>query len=150
MRIAVIASLVVALAALAVAAWALFHKPSGDDYSDAQVADATAKICSAYDLAYSGVKLQNKSSGVGMTLRDRWPRPRMRASPSSPDPRICSNDDAPAAPGPLKDAVRQLAAAYRAVALNYLAGETIDSPSIKAALQDAGFAATTIDATCKK
>lgn len=150
--IVVIAALILSLAALGLAAWPLLHDKSASPapYTDTEIAEATASICAAVDLALRGVSLQtgqtppdDPSGAVAAAANARL------ALAVASDNLVIAADDGKAAPVGLRDAVRRLADAYRTVASHYLAGELIDSPPIKAASDSAGAAVTTIAATCK-
>jgi hypothetical protein len=153
MLIAVVAALALALVALALAAWPLIHTESAAPapYTDAEIAEATTKVCAASDLAYRGVSLQTSQAAP-----DDDPAGAIAAAANArlalavaSDNLIIAADDGKAAPAGLRDAVRDLADAYRTVASHYLAGELIDSPPIKAAFDSAGAAVATIAQTCK-
>lgn len=150
---AVITSLVVAVAALGLAAWPLVRSvfTSSDSFPDAEVEDATATVCTAHDLAFSAVSLQTNlmpppdASGPLAAAANA----RLALVVASED-LVAAVDDAPAAPAQLQSAARELAAQYRIVASNYLAGMDNNAPPVAAALQRAGDAATRINTACGK
>jgi hypothetical protein len=65
----VITALVIAVAALGLAGWALFQQshdePSEQAYSDTERADAKAKTCAAFDLVRSGVTRNTNLAAPG-------------------------------------------------------------------------------------
>src|ERR1700687_3562049 len=63
-----VVALVVAVAAIGVAGWALLHAPSTtskSDYTDAQRAEAKGSICKAYVIVRSGVTLNTNQHAPG-------------------------------------------------------------------------------------
>jgi len=153
MRFATLVPLSVSIIALILAGWALLRPTlaSDDSYTDAEVADATARVCTAYDLAFRGVALQTNltSAPDPSEALAAAANARLALVVASED-LVAAVDGAPQAPTALRDAVRQLAAEYRTVAANYLAGIENDQPPIAEALQRAETAATTINPICRK
>jgi hypothetical protein len=148
-----LAALVIALVALGFAAWPVLRPgPSTPSYTETEVADATTRVCAAYDLAFRGVSTQTNQvvppedvAGTQAAAANA----RLALVVASEDLHTAVDASAAASAG-LRDAVRGLADQYRIIGANYLAGLGNDAPVIAEASGRAGTAATTIKATCQK
>jgi hypothetical protein len=145
-----LAALVIAVVALGFAVWPVLRP--GPSYTETEVADATTRVCAAYDLALRGVSTQTNQvvppedvAGTQAAAANA----RLALVVASEDLHTAV-DASSAAPAGLRDAVRGLADEYRIIAANYLAGLGNDAPVIAEASGRAGTAATTITATCQK
>lgn len=145
-------SLVIAVAALALAGWALYKtSESESDYDSAQVADAKAKICSAADIVRKGITLNTNMQPEGGAQDVTG------AQAVAANARISLYDGGqylldrldPATPVVLSEKVRQFADNLMDIGANATAGVPNDDPAQAKRLADADAENKSITELCK-
>ncbi|WP_326548867.1 hypothetical protein QGN32_00695 [Mycolicibacterium sp. ND9-15] len=146
------ASLIVAVAALAVAGWALYRSSQSEtEYDATQVADAKTKICQATDVVRKGVSLNTNLQPAG------GPQDVTGAQAVAANARISLYDGGqylldrldPATPVVLSEKVRQFANNLIDIGANATAGIPNDDPAQAKRLSDADAQNKSITELCK-
>jgi hypothetical protein len=144
--------MILAIAALAVAGWALYRaeysKPS---YSDTQRAEAKVKACTAMDLVRRGVSLNTNLQPAG------GPDDVTGSMAVAANSRVALYDGGqyllakldPAAPSDLAEAVRKVANNLMDIGAAATAGAHNTDPDQAARLRDAEAANATVTELCK-
>jgi hypothetical protein len=147
-----VASLIIAVAALAVAGWALSKSNDSDtEYETAQINDAKAKVCTATDVVRRGVSLNTNLAPAG------GPQDVTGAQAVAANARVSLYDGGqyllarldPAAPAPLADKVREFAENLMDIGANATAGVSNDDPAQAKRLADALAAYQAVTELCK-
>ncbi|MCV7239974.1 hypothetical protein H7J70_17935 [Mycolicibacterium celeriflavum] len=147
-----IVSLVIAVAALAVAGWTLYQTNSSEpEYEAAQIADAKATVCRAADVVRKGVSLNTNLRPEG------GPQDVTGAQAVAANARISLYDGGqyllqrlhPAAPPELADKIRQFANNLMDIGAHATAGVPNDDPAQAKRLADADAENKAITALCK-
>ena len=147
-----IISLVVAVAALAVAGWTLYRSEySKPDYDPVQIADAKAKICTAVEVVRRGVTLNTNLTPAG------GPRDVTGAQAVTANARLALYDGGqyllhrldPATPEGLAETVTEFANNLMDIGANATAGTSNDDAEQAARLKDADAANVTLTELCK-
>ncbi|ULE32655.1 hypothetical protein [Mycobacterium sp. IDR2000157661] len=145
-------SLVIALAALAVAGWALYDsKNSEPDYDPAQIADAKVKVCNAADVVRRGISLNTNLAPAG------GPQDVTGAQAVAANARVSLYDGGqyllarldPATPDQLADKIREFADNLMDIGAHATAGVPNGEPAQAKRLADADAANNTITELCK-
>lgn len=146
-----IVSLVIAVAALAVAGWTLYEANfSKVEYDTAQIADAKARVCGAADVVRKGVSLNTNLRPEG------GPQDVTGAQAVAANARISLYDGGqyllhrldPAAPPELADKVRGFANNLMDIGAHATAGVPNDDPAQAKRLADADAENKAITALC--
>lgn len=147
-----IISLIIAVAALALAGWALYKSsPSEPEYDAAQIADAKVKVCTAADVVRRGVSLNTNLVPAG------GPQDVTGAQAVAANARVSLYDGGqyllarldPATPAQLADKVREFANHVMDIGANATAGVPNDDPAQAKRLADADAANNIITELCK-
>ncbi|KUH94195.1 hypothetical protein AU189_04275 [Mycolicibacterium acapulense] len=148
----VVVSLVVAVAALALAGWTLYKtSPSEPEYDSTQTADAKTKICSAADVVRKGITLNTNMQPEG------GPQDVTGAQAVAANARISLYDGGqylmdrldPATPVVLAEKVEQFANSLMDIGANATAGVPNDDPAQAKRLSDADAQNKSITELCK-
>ncbi|MFV9636177.1 hypothetical protein [Mycobacterium neumannii] len=148
----VVASLVVAVVALALAGWTLYKtSPSEPEYDSTQVAEAKAKICSAADVVRKGITLNTNMQPEG------GPQDVTGAQAVAANARISLYDGGqylldrldPATPVVLAEKVEEFANSLMDIGANATAGVPNDDPAQTKRLSDADAQNKSITELCK-
>lgn len=143
--------MVVAIAALAVAGWALYKTSSSQtEYDDAQIADAKTRVCGAADIVRKGISLNTNLRPAG------GPEDVTGAQAVAANARVSLYDGGqyllarlqPAAPAELADKVRQFANNLMDIGAHATAGVPNDEPAQAQRLTDADAQNNAITALC--
>jgi hypothetical protein len=146
------ASLVVAVAALAVAGWALYRSSQSDaEYDATQVADAKTRVCQAADVVRKGVSLNTNLQPAG------GPQDVTGAQAVAANARISLYDGGqylldrldPATPVVLTEKIRQFANNLMDIGAHATAGVPNDDPAQAKRLSDADAENKSITELCK-
>lgn len=147
-----IISLVVAVAALAVAAWSLYRSdPANTDYSAEQIADAKVRACTAVDVVRRGVSLNTNLTPAGGAADVTG------AQAVAANARVSLNDGGqyllarldPATPDILAAKVREFADSLMDIGANATAGVTNNDPAQAQRLKAADDANAGLEELCK-
>ena len=145
-------SLLLAVAALALAGWTLYRidhsKPA---YSDSQRAQAKASVCKAMDLVRKGVSLNTNlqpAGGLGDVTGSLAAAANARVALYGGGQYLLAKLD-PATPSDLADAVRKFANTLMDIGAAATSGAQNSDPEQAARLRDADTANTTIAELCK-
>jgi hypothetical protein len=145
-------SLIVAVAALALAGWVLFRSDSSEaSYTDAQRAEAKAEICTATDLVRRGVSLNTNlqpAGGPDDVTGSMAVAANARVSLYDGGQYLLARLD-PATPANLADAVRNFANNLMDIGAAATAGAQNTDPDQAARLKDADAANATVAELCK-
>jgi hypothetical protein len=145
-------TLILAVAALAVAGWALYRSEySKPSYSDTQRAEAKVKACTAMDLVRRGVSLNTNLQPAG------GPDDVTGSMAVAANSRVALYDGGqyllakldPAAPSDLAEAVRKVANNLMDIGAAATAGAHNTDPDQAARLRDAEAANATVTELCK-
>ena len=145
-------SLIIAVAALALAGWTLYDtKRSKADYDPAQIADAKVKVCTAADVVRRGISLNTNLAPAG------GPQDVTGAQAVAANARVSLYDGGqyllarldPATPAQLADKVREFANTLMDIGANATAGVPNGEPAQAKRLADADAANNTITELCK-
>ncbi|MGV0603858.1 hypothetical protein [Mycolicibacterium sp. XJ1904] len=148
----VVASLVVAVVALALAGWTLYKtSPSEPEYDSTQVAEAKTKICSAADVVRKGITLNTNMQPEG------GPQDVTGAQAVAANARISLYDGGqylldrldPATPVVLAEKVEEFANSLMDIGANATAGVPNDDPAQTKRLSDADAQNKSITELCK-
>lgn len=148
----VVVSLVVAVAAAALAGWALYKTGQSDsEYDSTQVAEAKAKICGAADVVRKGITLNTNMEPQG------GPQDVTGAQAVAANARISLYDGGqyllerldPATPVVLAEKVRQFANNLMDIGANATAGVPNDDPAQARRLADADAENKSVTELCK-
>lgn len=146
------ASLVVAVAALAVAGWTLYRSSqSGTEYDEAQTADAKAKVCAAADVVRKGVSLNTNlrpEGGAQDVTGAQAVAANARISLYDGGQYLLDRLD-PATPPVLSEKVREFANNLIDIGANATAGVPNDDPAQAKRLSDADDENKSITELCK-
>jgi hypothetical protein len=146
-----LAALIVAVAAIAVAVWALLRQPGSSEYSDAQRSDAKGQICMAVDVVRRGVSLNTNMQPPG------GPEDVTGALAVAANARLSLYDGGqyllarldPATPTDLANAVRKFANGLMDIGANATGGAQNTDPAQAARLHDTDSVNKTIQQLCK-
>src|SRR3954462_2056637 len=146
-----LAALIVAVAAIAVAVWALLRQPGSSEYSDAQRSDAKGQICMAVDVVRRGVSLNTNMQPPG------GPEDVTGALAVAANARLSLYDGGqyllarldPATPPDLTDAVKNFANLLMDIGANATAGSPNSQPEQAARLKQADAANAKTTELCK-
>jgi hypothetical protein len=147
-----VVSLIIAVAALAVAGWALSKSNASDtEYQAAQIADAKVKVCTATDVVRRGVTLNTNLVPAG------GPQDVTGVQAVAANARVSLYDGGqyllarvdPATPGQLAEKVREFAENLMDIGANATAGVPNDDPAQAKRLADAQAANDTVTELCK-
>ncbi|KUH87596.1 MULTISPECIES: hypothetical protein [unclassified Mycobacterium] len=146
-----VVSLVIAVAALAVAGWTLYTTNRSEEYDAAQIADAKATVCGAADIVRKGVSLNTNLRPEGGSQDVTG------AQAVAANARISLYDGgqyllqrlAPATPPELAEKVRQFANNLMDIGAHATAGVPNDDPAQAKRLADADAENKAITALCK-
>lgn len=147
-----VTSLVVAVAALAVAGWALYESwDSEPEYNPAQIADAKAEVCNAADVVRRGVSLNTNLAPAG------GPQDVTGAQAVAANARVSLYDGGqyllarldPATPDQLADKIRDFARDLMDIGAHATAGVPNGEPAQQKRLADADAANNAITELCK-
>jgi hypothetical protein len=145
-------SLIVAVAALAVAGWTLYQSNKSDDeYDSAQIADAKVKVCTAADVVRRGISLNTNlapAGGPGDVTGAQAVAANARVSLYDGGQYLLARLD-PAAPAQLADKIREFANTLMDIGANATAGVPNGEPAQSKRLTDADSANKTITELCK-
>jgi hypothetical protein len=145
-------SLILAIAALAVAGWAWYRSEySKPSYSDTQRAEAKAKACTAMDLVRRGVSLNTNlqpAGGPADVTGSMAVAANARVSLYDGGQYLLAKLD-PATPSDLADAVRTFANNLMDIGAAATAGALNTDPDQAARLRDAEAANATVTELCK-
>jgi hypothetical protein len=145
-------SLILAIAALAVAGWAWYRSEySKPSYSDTQRAEAKAKACTAMDLVRRGVSLNTNlqpAGGPADVTGSMAVAANARVSLYGGGQYLLAKLD-PATPSDLADAVRTFANSLMDFGAAATAGAQNTDPDQAARLRDAEAANATVTELCK-
>ena len=145
-------SLVIAMAALALAGWTLYDsKRSKTEYDPVQIADAKVKVCTAADVVRRGISLNTNLTPSG------GPQDVTGAQAVAANARVSLYDGGqyllarldPATPAQLADKIREFADNLMDIGANATAGVPNDEPAQSKRLVDADAANKTITELCK-
>lgn len=146
-----IISLIVAVAALALAGWTLYRSEySKTEYDSAQIADAKAKVCAAVDVVRRGVSLNTNLSpagGASDVTGAQAVAANARVSLYDGGQYLMARLD-PATPEHLAEAVRDFANTLMDIGANATAGTSNDDPTQAERLKKADAANTTLTESC--
>ena len=147
-----IISLVVAVAALAVAGWTLYRSEfSKTEYDAAQIADAQTEICAAVDVVRRGVSLNTNLSpagGSGDVTGAQAVAANARVSLYDGGQYLIARLD-PATPEHVAETVRDFADNLMDIGANATAGFPNEDPAQAERLKKADAANTTLTELCK-
>jgi hypothetical protein len=145
-------SLILAIAALAVAGWTLYRSEySKPSYSDTQRAEAKVKACTAMDLVRRGVSLNTNlqpAGGPADVTGSMAVAANARVSLYDGGQYLLAKLD-PATPSDLADAVRTFANNLMDIGAAATAGALNTDPDQAARLRDAEAANATVTELCK-
>jgi hypothetical protein len=147
----VIIALVVAVAALGVAVWALLSAPSSSDTSTAtadQSTDPKTRVCSAFELVRGAVSLQtNANLGPDPVAVQAVAANARLATLGGGQFLLSRLDDK--VPDDLAEAVRSFANSLEYIGMGQLAGAPADDPTQTNRMTDAQTTSTKISELCK-
>lgn len=147
-----VVTLIVAVAALALAAWAAFRPgPAGPEYTAAQQSDAKAAACAATDVVRKGISLNTNlpvPGGDGDVTGSLAVAANARLSLSEGGQYLASRLD-PATPPELAESVRRFANTLMDIGAAAIAGEQNSDPAQAARLKDADATNVKITQACK-
>ena len=145
-------SLIVAVAALAVAGWTLYQSNKSDDKHDpTQIADAKVKVCTAADVVRRGISLNTNlapAGGPGDVTGAQAVAANARVSLYDGGQYLLARLD-PATPDQLADKIREFANNLMDIGANATAGVPNGEPGQSKRLADADAANKTITELCK-
>lgn len=144
-------ALIVAVAALGVAVWALVSSPSATVESASpagQSGDAKTRVCGAFELVRNAVTLQTNTNLGPDPVAVQAVAANARLATLGGGLFLLSTltDDTPA---DLADAVRSFAGNLEDIGMSQLAGERVDDPAQSTRMNDAQGAANGIVELCK-
>ena len=146
-----IISLVVAIAALAVAGWTLYRSEySKTEYDSGQIADAKVRVCTAVDVVRRGVSLNTNLSPAGGSndvTGAQSVAANARVSLYDGGQYLMARLD-PATPEHLAETVRDFADTLMDIGANATAGVSNDDPAQAERLKKADAANTTLTELC--
>jgi hypothetical protein len=144
-------SLVVAVAALAVALWSLYRSdPANRDYDAAQIADAKVRACTAVDVVRRGVLLNTNlmpAGGAGDITGAQAVAANARVSLNDGGQYLIARLD-PATPEDLAAKVREFADNLMDIGANATAGVTNDDSAQAQRLKNADDAHASLEEMC--
>jgi hypothetical protein len=147
-----IISLVLAIAALALAGWTFYKTEFVEEsYSPTQIADAKVKACAAVDVVRRGVSLNTNlapAGGPGDVTGSQAVAANARVSLYDGGQYLLERID-PATPSHLADTARTFANNLMDIGANATAGSPNDEPAQAARLKDADAANATLAELCK-
>ncbi|HEX2213961.1 MAG TPA: hypothetical protein VHH12_11045 [Mycobacterium sp.] len=152
MGLLTIISLIIAVAALAVAGWALYKSNASEpEYDPVQIADAKVRVCTAADVVRRGISLNTNLAPAG------GPQDVTGAQAVAANARVSLYDGGqyllarldPATPAQLAEKVREFANNLMDIGANATAGVPNDDPEQAKRLADADAANNTITELCK-
>ena len=144
------AALVLAVVAVALAAWGLMRSPSSGEVSavtDEQAAEAETQVCEAFEMVRNAVSLQtNADLGTDRVATQAVAANARLATLGGGQFLLSRLDDA--VPTDLADAVRSFANNLEYIGMGQLAGAPGDDPVQQTRLDDAQNSATRIGELC--
>lgn len=144
------AALVIAVVAVALAAWGLVRSPSSAEVSavsDEQSAEAKAQVCEAFEMVRNAVSLQtNADLGTDRVATQAVAANARLATLGGGQFLLSRLDDG--VPTELSDAVSSFANNLQYIGMGQLAGAPGDDPAQQARLNDAQTSATRIGELC--
>ncbi|QZT62282.1 hypothetical protein [Mycolicibacterium austroafricanum] len=147
----VIAALVVAVAALGVAVWALISSPSSSETSSAtadQSTDPKTRVCSAFELVRGAVSLQTNANLGNDPVAVQAVAANARLATLGGGQFLLSRLDGDV-PDDLAGAVRTFANNLEYIGMSQLAGAPGDDPTQANRMNDAQAASTRITELCE-
>jgi hypothetical protein len=151
-RVLSVVTLIVAVAALALAAWAAFRPgPAGPEYTAAEQSDAKAAVCAATDVVRKGISHNTTvpvPGGDGDVTGSLAVAANARLSLSEGGQYLASRLD-PATPPELAESVRRFANTLMDIGAAAIAGEQNSDPAQAARLHDADATNVKITEACK-
>jgi hypothetical protein len=151
-RVLPVVTLVLAIVALALAAWAAFRPgPAAPEYTASQQADAKVAICAATDLVRKGVTLNTSlpvPGGEGDVTGSLAVAANARLSLSDGGQYLKDRLD-PATPPELAESVRRFANALMDIGAGAISGQQNTDPEQAARLRDADATNAKITEACK-
>lgn len=145
-------SLIIAVAALAVAGWTLYQSQKSEpSYDPVQIADAKVRVCSAADVVRRGISLNTNLVPAG------GPQDVTGAQAVAANARVSLYDGGqyllarldPATPAQLADKIREFANNLMDIGAHATAGVPNDEPAQAKRLADADAANNTVTELCK-
>ena len=147
----VIAALIVAVAALGIAVWALVSAPSSSDTSSAtadQSTDPKTRVCSAFELVRGAVSLQTNANLGDDPVATQAVAANARLATLGGGQFLLSRLDGEV-PTDLADAVRSFANNLEYIGMGQLAGAPGDDPTQTNRMNDAQSSSSKIVELCK-
>jgi hypothetical protein len=150
-RWSVAISVVIALIAVALAAWALLHPlhtSTAAPATDEQISAAKARACTDVDTVRKAVTLQTHASAGNDPVAVQATAANARLALDAGGTYLLGRLD-PATPPPLAAAIRTFADNLQEIAMNTLAGAGNDDPAQASRLRDGETSSGQIDDLCK-
>ncbi len=147
----VVIALVVAVAALGIAVWALLSAPSSSEASTAtadQSTDPKTRVCDAFELVRGAVSLQTNANLGPDPVATQAVAANARLATLGGGQFLLSRLDGEV-PGDLADAVRSFANNLEYIGMGQLAGAPADDPTQKNRMTEAQSTSTEISELCK-
>ena len=143
--------MIVAIAALGVAVWALVNSRSPVDAAAApagQSGDSKAQVCGAFELVRTSVSIQTNTNLGPDPVAVQAVAANARLATLGGGQFLLAKLDG-AVPSELADAVRSFATNLEYIGMSQLAGERVDDPAQSNRMNDAQTAANRVTELCK-